>query len=319
MKQAEHFRNILAVAFPRWWTCRLRRQTYRTCRVVNDLTVYPRLTLPYDPAGTYVTMFKTPPKHYNKINAARTFDAGGIPLAPNKQYNVVTISQYGLTEYGYYQSTGEAIHLENAKRACDWLLKNQEPDTGYWRYEFEFVHRATGCKLKHWPSALGQGQAVSLLTRMHRLEPNERYLEVAKKALRMFDVPISEGGLLATFDGHWMYEEYPTDPASFTLNGMIFATFGLYDYLQLRQDARIQKLYDEGVEAIEYLLPLYDGEISSSYDLSHFTARKIDRVPGNKYHIIHIALLQNLNAVAPRPTFDYYIKKWVRMSGYTIQ
>ena len=86
-----------------------------------------------------------------------------------------------------------------------------------------------------------------------------------------------------------------------------------------RKDERIQRLFDEAVKTIEYILPLYDDDISSNYDIAHITARKIPKVKGDKYHLIHISLLQNLESVSPRPTFEYYIRKWAKMSGFTIK
>lgn len=314
----KRIRDALTVCFPRLWYLYERGKTYRTYRVVNDLTVYPRLVTPYDPAGTYVTMFAKPPRQYEKTLQVRTFDEAGIPLYQGKYYNLVQIAQYGLTEFGYYKSTGGPVHLERAKAVTRWLLDHQEADTGYWRNRFNYLHAASGYTLQNWACAMGQGQAASLLTRMWRLEGDEQYLDAAQKAFRMFDVPVSEGGLLARFDGHMVYEEYPTDPPSFTLNGMIFATFGLYDYLQVREDERVRRLFDEAVRTIDYMLPLYDDDVSSCYDLCHLTARRVPKVHGNKYHILHIALLQNLESVAPSPTLEYYIRKWARMSGYTI-
>ena len=315
----QRIRNTISVACPRLWYRILCAKTYKTNKVVNNLTIYPRMSLLYDPASTYVTMFPTPPKHYEAVNAARVFDKEGIPLYQDKYYNLVQITQFGLTEFGYYKNTGKKEHLEHAKKMCEWLVNNQEEETGYWTYRFEFPHRSTGYTLKDWACAMGQGQAASLLTRMWRVDNDERYLMAAHNAFKMFDVPVAEGGLLAVFDGHPCYEEYPTDPSCYTLNGMIFAIFGLYDYLQIRKDERIEKLWKDGVKTVEYMLPLYDDDISSNYDLSHLTARVVPKVKGDKYHIIHIALLQNLESIAPSPTFEYYIRKWAKMSGFTIK
>lgn len=315
----QRIRDTIAVAFPKLWYHILKMKTYRTYKVVNDLTIYPQLALPYDPSSTYVTMFKVPPKHYEQVNAKRTLDSNGIPLYQGKYYNLVQVSQYGLTEFGYYKNTGKEDHLDHAKKACEWMIENQEPDTGYWVYHFDFYHRATDYTLKDWACAMGQGQAASLLTRMWRLNHDDRYLDTALNAFKMFDVPVSDGGLLDKFDGYMVYEEYPTTPPSFTLNGMIFATFGLYDYLQVCKNDRIKRLFDEAIKTIEYMLPLYDDDISSNYDIAHITARKIPKVKGDKYHLIHISLLQNLESIAPRPTFEYYIRKWAKMSGFTIK
>lgn len=48
----------------------------------------------------------------------------------------------------------------------------------------------------------------------------------------VYRVASADGGVLATFLNkyHW-YEEYPTQPASFVLNGFIFSLLGLYDLM----------------------------------------------------------------------------------------
>lgn len=315
----EKIRNTIAVSFPKLWYRILRNKTYKTYKVINDLTILPSISRPYDPSSTYVTMFAEPSKYYEKINRNRVFDKDGIPLYQEKYYNLVQIAQYGLSEFGYYSNTGKKDHLDHAKKVCEWLVHHQDEKTGFWTYHFEYTHNSTGCFMKDWACAMGQGQAASLLTRMWRIDQDEKYLVAAHNAFNMFDVPVEQGGLLAKFDGHPFYEEYPTNPHSFTLNGMIFATFGLYDYLQVKEDDRIEKLWKDGVKTVEYVLPLYDDDIFSNYDLTHLTARVVPKVKGDKYHILHISLLQNLESVAPSPTFEYYIRKWAKMSGFTIK
>lgn len=54
------------------------------------------------------------------------------------------------------------------------------------------------------------------------------------KFILCFRVHSSEGGVLATFLNkfHW-YEEYPTKPPSFVLNGFIYSILGLYDLMSI--------------------------------------------------------------------------------------
>ena len=61
-----------------------------------------------------------------------------------------------------------------------------------------------------------------------------RYLKSALNALSLFSVPSSEGGFLASFLGRvpW-YEEYPTDPPTFVLNGFMYSLMGLVDLRDL--------------------------------------------------------------------------------------
>lgn len=98
---------------------------------------------------------------------------------------------------------------------------------------------------------MGQGHAISVLARaFYHSGGDQKYLKAAlnglkpfrwviqccrlrvKKVCKICRVVSSDGGVLATFLNkyHW-YEEYPTQPASFVLNGFIFSLLGLYDLM----------------------------------------------------------------------------------------
>lgn len=76
---------------------------------------------------------------------------------------------------------------------------------------------------------------------------------------------------LGKFD--W-YEEYPTKPASFVLNGFIYSLLGLYDLnatapAHLTKD--VQYLYSQGMISLKKMLVLFDTGSGTIYDLRHFT------------------------------------------------
>ena len=57
------------------------------------------------------------------------------------------------------------------------------------------------------------------------------------------------------------YEEYPTTPPLFVLNGFIYSLFGLYDLAQVATgDAKqtAQKLFDDGMASLKVMLPFFD-------------------------------------------------------------
>lgn len=306
------------VLLPRIAYWRVRRTNYRTNAVINDLSIKKSSSIAYRSDGVYPTMFTAPPSHYGRMNAARQYDAKGIPCK-STLYNPVSVIQYGLSEYGYYYTTGKQESLEKATAVCDWLVQNQDEETGYWYYRFDFHHTNIGYTLSApWASAMAQGEGVSLLTRVYSVTKRQEYLDSARRALNMLEVPIADGGLCAIFDGYKIYEEYPTTPPSFTLNGALFCSFGLYDYATLTGDKGVQKKWESQVESIEHLLPLYDEDICSCYDLSHYTARINTKHQSEKYHILHIALLQNLQSIAPHSIFEIYIKKWAAITGIMI-
>ena len=106
------------------------------------------------------------------------------------------------------------------------------------------------------------------MTRLYRLTHIESYLEAAIRAVKMLDVPISNGGLASELWGHVVYEEFPTIPYSFTLNGFMFCALGLYDLSRLVKQEYIVNLWRKAVDTLTFMVPLYDGDFMSTYCLS---------------------------------------------------
>lgn len=81
---------------------------------------------------------------------------------------------------------------------------------------------------------MGQGHGMSLLARAYYQSKKPEYLKAGLLSLRPFHADSSHGGVLAHFMGSlpW-YEEYPTQPPSFVLNGFVYSLIGLYDLLTL--------------------------------------------------------------------------------------
>ena len=58
-----------------------------------------------------------------------------------------------------------------------------------------------------WPSAMGQGEAISVLLRAHKLTGEARYAEIAAAALEPMVVDVDDGGVARRLDGHLVLEE----------------------------------------------------------------------------------------------------------------
>lgn len=78
-----------------------------------------------------------------------------------------------------------------------------------------------------------QGQAISVLCRAYHVTGDTTYLKAAEAALEPFKVKSADGGVKAVFMEKldW-YEEYPTNPSTFILNGFMYSLIGLYDLHQ---------------------------------------------------------------------------------------
>lgn len=316
-----YFKPIVLMLAPRFYYKRLIKQAIQEMNV-NSPYVSAAISIPYNPVGKYPTMYDNPPKFYEKRKRTMEYDENGIPMLSidgNVVYHPVYMIQYALSEYGFFMSTHDISYFETAKKISEWLIDRQDVDNGCWYYSYDYVHEPTQCLLKApWASAMAQGQAISLLTRMYHATKDKKYLLAAMKATTILDVPISSGGLASELWGHTIYEEFPTIPYSITLNGFMFCVLGLYDLSQTIEDKRVTKLWNEAKDAIMFMVPLYDGDIMSTYCLSHVTMGNIKRYWAGAYHSIHIIMLQCFESFMPSTTFEFYIKRWAGFWGIEI-
>lgn len=288
-------------------------RTYCRYRDLNDLR-WRGEEARYDSLGPYVTLYAKRPSFYKKFRDTYHFDENGVPVHVDGEgpyYYYVTVAQYGLMEYGYFLDHREEAHRRNCLAAAEVMLRKQDVRGG-WPHERVHFRVPVNDELKAgWYCGMAQGQAVSLFARAHSLTKDPVYREAAHRALEVVNTPVERGGVLAKIGGLDFYEEYPTTPSSYTLNGFMFCLIGLYDGVRVFQDELAGELLARGLRTLEAVLPLYDNGRLSVYDLRHITnpggcPKSMDQ----KYHILHIKLLEVLNGIHPSPVFAFYIDKW---------
>lgn len=196
---------------------------------------------------------------------------------------------------------------------AEWFISNQDSQGG-WAYQFDhpfYLSRLSALK-NPWYSAIGLGMAMSVLSRASYLTKDKRYKGSALKATRIFTVPSKQNGILAKFENNLpFYEECPTDPPSFILNGFMFSLVGLYDLYKETDDRKTKKLYNEGITSLKKMLPLYDLGNRTAYDLTHYTTDGgYPNVAKWGYHITHIHLLAALNSIEKDPKLDETLLRW---------
>ena len=267
----------------------------------------------YDPRGPYLD-FADRRSASRRRKRAIKLDEQGVPIVrygETYHYNPVTTSQYGLQQWSLWlrgEATGAARERRPSRRR---LVESQQPD-GRWLYDFEFVIGGMGETLSPpWASAMAQGEAMSLLTRIHSETGDPRYLAAAQAALGPLRTSVADGGLAAQFEGHPFYEEYPTQTApSLVLNGFIFCLFGLHDLGQTGS-AEAAARYWAGFASLEQLLPHYDLDGWSVYHLGYLT--KPGQSPKRAtafYHELHVMQLGFLQEVTPSPVLRHYRDHW---------
>jgi hypothetical protein len=232
---------------------------------------------------------------------------------PKFVYNPINITQYGLQEYSCFIIDKDEKHIPNFLRIADWVVKNQDKKTGKWLYNFPYDVGGMGVTLESgWASAMEQGQAMSLLVRAYYYTGNPEYLKSAELGLKPLYVDVSQGGLMKKYNGYWYYEEYPTTPPSYTLNGFMFTLIGLYDLKCANPDSGAAYLYDEGMKTLVYMLPLYDypDKKISYYHLGFITNPHREPVTSYFYHCVHVIELNALNSVKNDAQLEKYYKLW---------
>ena len=179
-----------------------------------------------------------------------------------------------------------------------------------------------------WYSAMSQGHALSVLTRAYRKTNNKKYLESAIKGLQLFKYPLYKDpdkgyefvddtnrkqiGVSSLFLNQFLwFQEYPTEPNTFVLNGFMYSLIGLYDlwhtikYVYELNDESVRKegleagdLFLKGMKSLNTMLPMYDIASGSVYDLRHVTMPGVEpKVARWDYHSVHINLLYLLSTI----------------------
>jgi len=193
-------------------------------------------------------------------------------------------------------SLSSAEHRRMFLHGAEWFVENQDPVTGGWPTPVTFNRdqkKYPGAKeiQAGWYGAMCQGQAISVLVRAYLETKDDRFLTAAEAGVKVFNISSSEGGVRAVFlDKYEWYEEYPTNPPTFILNGFMYSLLGLYDLksVSVKLKAEVRRLYQSGLRSLEAMLPLYDTGAGTFYDLRHFTMKTAPKGARWDYHSTHI-------------------------------
>ncbi|XP_062592162.1 D-glucuronyl C5-epimerase B-like [Saccostrea cucullata] len=205
-------------------------------------------------------------------------------------------------------------HMDLFYDAANYLVRRQD-SRGGWPV---MVHRKLIPEVMElepgWYSAMGQGQAISLLVRAYIVSKDYKYIEAAGKALNIFDIPSSNGGVTSKYLNvyNW-YEEYPTTPSSFVLNGFMYSLIGLYDLKEIangRISEKAEQLFNSGMRTLKTMLLMFDSGTGTFYDLRHITAGLAPNRARWDYHKVHINQVELLSEVDKDPLFSSTVERW---------
>jgi glycosyltransferase involved in cell wall biosynthesis len=206
-------------------------------------------------------------------------------------YHPSNIAQYALAHWNAYLLKGHEAHREAFLQQVDWLLTHEvhrSGDVGVWPVPFAVPEYYAP---HPWASASVQGYVISALIRAYQLTGSELFLQATRRAVGAFRLDILDGGVAAPIgeDGIF-FEEVAVYPAAHILNGCILALLGLYDYVAVTQDGRVDLLIERCLSTLHTLLNYFDTGYWSRYDL--LSARPVSEF----YHTLHITLLRILGS-----------------------
>jgi hypothetical protein len=235
-------------------------------------------------------------------------DATGVRMHKigNTLYNhPVAQAQYGIANLESYIISQDQRYLDRARLQAQRLIDTADKIGSAWYlpYPFDFYLHGyqTDRRAAPWYSAMAQGQAITLFVRLFEVTGDEAYRNAADGLFASFLRPRGTSNPWVVWvdsQQHLWLEEFPGQAPDRTLNGHMFATFGMWDYWRLNQDDRAKKLYQGGLTTVVDYMSLYRNEKwISQYCLSHPT------VLSTKYHLIHIAELFDLFGLARNVTF----------------
>lgn len=206
----------------------------------------------------------------------------------------VTIFQYGLGAYDLYLLTHDEKYLTKFFQCVEWAVYTQK-NNGSWE-NFKQVYP------DHPYGAMCQGEAASLLVRAYVQTKKQDYLDHARDALYFMIRPVTKGGTLLEDNDNLILLEFTHKPA--VLNGWVFALFGLYDYLLIKEDKELKQKYENTLNTLAIVLPKFNCRFWSMYDLDGHIASPF-------YHKLHIAQMEALYLISQDNIFNNLRDKWI--------
>ncbi|MBI4946958.1 MAG: hypothetical protein HY840_11235 [Bacteroidetes bacterium] len=245
-----------------------------------------------------------------------SIDSCGIPyvnyykrngITIGKQYNPTIISNYALQYYTPFDQSKNSETEKYFYNCAQWLINNLTYTDDYALYIFNWQAPFYPQLQTPWTSGIASGSALKVFVYAYKNSHSEKYLEVSKRILKGFYVPIEQGGFSCQTDSGWWFEEYADKNAKgpHVLNGHVSALLGIYDFYRITKNDSAFFLFQQGIKALKHSVHLYDqGENNwSYYDIYKKPADK-------KYQRTIVKQMKQLYAITGDSTFYNYCIKW---------
>ena len=239
------------------------------------------------------------------------FDEKGVPMIQDSEgklaYYPVNVAQYGFMQHAEYLSSKKEESLSVLKACIERLIemKTEYKGTFVWFHHSEDLNYHIPAP---WASAMAQGEIMSLFLRYYQISNDPIHLEAARKAYQFLQIEDDTHSVRRKDErGYLWFEEYPSSPPSYVLNGYIYAIFGLYDLYRVTKDITVKADIDACLETLKANLPKYDAGYWSYYD-----QLKKELVRYYYQKNVHVLQMKAMYQLTNEPIFDKYAKKWAK-------
>ncbi len=280
----------------------MREESKKIQLELGNVSLEPKL-------GSYYIDMRPAMIHYKDNIWNGIFDVNNVPMCGigEKQYHYspVNIAQYGFILHAIWLDSKDNTVLEQMKACLSRLdkLKTENEYNCVWLYhEYESKYKIKA----PWASAMAQGECISFYLRMYQITQDESLLSTALKAYHFLGIDVSENGVKRIDnEGNLWYEEYPSTPPSYVLNGFIYTLFGLYDLFRITQREDVKMNIDRCLKTLKDNLDKFDAGYWSYYDL---LKKELVRYYYQKN--VHVPQLRVLAMLTGDPIFQNYATKW---------
>lgn len=234
------------------------------------------------------------------LKKQKYYDDNSIPLHiyhGKMNYHPCLLVQTGLHLLDVYVTSKDKKYLEKAKKISDKLIgiSLYINSSIFFPYTFDFPLHGykEDTMYSPWYSGMAQGQTLSFFIRLYEMTKEKYYLQVSKKIFNSFKMSKLGNGTpwITCVDQNaflWI-EEYPDDPPAHTLNGMIFAIYGLYDFFRITNDSDSEKLLRGAIKTVKFNI----NKFRTPNGVSHYCL-KHPKIRSIRYHKVHIKQLKML-------------------------
>lgn len=258
--------------------------------------------------GSYYIDMRPAIIHYTENIWGGKFDENGVPMCGGVDgfiYFPINIAQYGFILHAEWLETKSENTLETLINCISVLesLKSEKNGTFVWyHHHYEAKYKIDS----PWASAMAQGEVISFYLRMYQILKSDFLLDTAMKAYEFLKFDYKDGGVRRIDEnGCLWFEEYPSNPPSYVLNGFIYTIFGLYDLYRVTQNSDVKKDIDLCIETLKCNLHKFDAGYWSYYDL---LKKELVRYYYQKN--VHVPQLEVLYLLTNESIFEKYKRKW---------